>query len=490
MFCTKYIVYVAVNRTPHVRDHPVLYKQATNSTISSTGSGGDDDTKDNTALWVVIGIAAALLCAAQVALVCFHYRNKEIFRSTTKALAVSENGVLMFYALTLFVSLFSVSSFLHKTSTPNTINTENLKETDAGTPAPPPKRRHDHPMLPTNVSAEFEAVYDRDSAEPTKQKGDDESVGLLDTIQSRRSPGADRVKAMRAIMDNLGDEESFDALFEPENARKLLSGFCTQIGETYNAIHPVTATSIEFMPDIWWRVMGREPDVAIEAVGECLDTLFKIYDDVNRFKEDEAARSAISRIVGHVVRQNDPKCVNAMVSSLADKVDVETDSHPEVRWFAMEQIEKLMFPSDSMLVRKTSHANVSTTTKYMDRAAARRSYGRRGTTNRTWFDVAAGNQEAPVNGTKEHGDNHRRDVLKAVNTMLMDPNPDSREIALTLVDLFIKRNTDYLELLNAKGQEAYLEWRTGSPEPDAAGHDANYSMTVSMTISDGGGDEQ
>ena len=124
----------------------------------------------------------------------------------------------------------------------------------------------------------------------------------------------------------------------------------------------------------------------------------------------------------------------------------------------------------------------------MDRASARRSYGRRGTATRGWFDVAAGNQEAPENGTKEHGDKHREDILKAVNTMLTDPNPDSREIALTLVDLFIKRNADYLELLNAKGQQEYLEWRTGSPEPAASGgHEANYSMTVSMTISDGGG---
>jgi len=190
--------------------------------------------------------------------------------------------------------------------------------------------------------------------------------------------------------------------------------------------------------------------------------------------------------VKHISRQNDPQCMNTLTGILAVKVDREHENHSYVRWFAMEQLEKLMFPRNSMLVRKTSHAHLDTTTKHNNRAGARGSLPPNGTSHRIWFDVAIGTREAPQNGTKEHGDKHRRDILLAINTMLTDPHPDSREIALTLVDLIIKRNKDYMQKLDAKAQEEYLSWKTGSPEPTGPDHAANFSMTgshLSMTMS-------
>merc|ERR1712154_672866 len=113
----------------------------------------------------------------------------------------------------------------------------------------------------------------------------------------------------------------------------------------------------------------------------------------------------------------------------------------------MEQIQKLMFPT--------------------------------GSANRMWFDVATGKQEAPNNGSKEHGDKHREDVLLAINTMLVDPNPDSREIALNLVDLFIKRKKEYEDQLTTESRKEYEMWKHGSIEAKGHQHSANFSITLS-----------
>lgn len=251
-------------------------------------------------------------------------------------------------------------------------------------------------------------------------------------------------------------------LLSADNVPLLLCGFAVQVLDEDDPPNGVSLTAMERLPDVMKRAMDKQPELTTNALDETLDALFKIYDDPKCRKLHPYAVDAIERIVDDFVARNDPNGVNKVVSKLAEKVSIEAINTPKVRQFAMKQLQKSMFPADNKLI----DGIFADGAKRKELGAVSESdLAPKGSTQRDWFSVAVGDQEAPSKGSKVNGDRHRDGVAAAISEMICDPNRDNKQIGLNLADLFIAQNGAFKKRLDAHSLPIYQKWKFGALRP-------------------------
>lgn len=211
--------------------------------------------------------------------------------------------------------------------------------------------------------------------------------------------------------------------------------------------------AIEKIPDIWKTAADKDNDATMGTLDETLDSLFKIYDDPKCRKLHPYAKKAINRIVDDIVKRNDPRAINQVTDKLAEKVDPAEISTPEVRQFAMRNLQKTMFPEHNKLMNKI-FADGQKMKELPDVQDSDLESPM--TTARNWFDIAIDDKVGP---TKQVGDRHRDGVAKAISEMMTDPNPDNKQIGYNLADLFSKKDRPkFRSRLDDDGKIAF-DWK-------------------------------
>jgi len=299
------------------------------------------------------------------------------------------------------------------------------------------------PISKYGIVADSELVLSIDNDDPN---------ALLEKILSRQAPQQERIDAMKKIHANVGKNKKYDVLLAKDKVPLLCCGYAVQVLDD-DQRQPVSQTAIEMIADINKTAMDKDNDAAMGALDETLDSLFKIYDDPKLRKLHPYAKKAINRIVDDIVARNDPKSINQLVEKLGEKVDTQNINTPEVRQFAMRQLQKCMFPEHNKLMNKIFADGA----KMKELPDVNESDLEPPTSSaRNWFDVAIDDKVGP---TKQIGDRHRDAVARAIGEMMTDPNRDNKQIGINLADLFSKKDRDkFRNRLDDDGKIAF-DWK-------------------------------
>eukprot|EP01084_Bolivina_argentea_P284012 486596_1 len=327
-----------------------------------------------------------------------------------------------------------------------------------------------HPSIPVAAQTlTFKSAVLREDTAPISKYGivedsvvyltvdDDDPEALLEKILSRDAPANERLDALNKIHENVAVKKNkryCDVLLAKQMIPLLLCGHGVQILDE----EPVRRTAIENIPDIFSQSADTNADAAMGALDETLDSLFKIYDDPRCRKIHPCAAKAINRIVDDIVARNDPQHVNKLVAKLGEKVDLENISTPQVRKFAMQQLQKTMFRPDNELLKKIFDEGKELK-QLPDDAPQEKDLAPKGSNQRKYFDTVRDDADDPF------VDN----VWKAINEMITDPNPDNKQIGLNLAALFLNKEAPdskmFKRRLDGHARPIYQKWKFGPQKP-------------------------
>jgi hypothetical protein len=219
----------------------------------------------------------------------------------------------------------------------------------------------------------------------TKINIDMGTINFLGKLSDRDIPWDQRVAAMETISANIADNGKFADIFSAANIPELLCGWAAQVLDNKPEVQK---TAIDLLPNIYHEVLTQgDQGLAVGQLEEILDNLFKVLDDPNSSKNHPATKDAIDRIVDDIVNIRNPEAILFLAGLLSEKCDIENCTSAQARSFALQQLQKIMFSSESpYLTFDTAKA------PEVDEALL----PKKGTANREWLDIATGKQDGPI----------------------------------------------------------------------------------------------
>eukprot|EP01084_Bolivina_argentea_P101889 182612_1 len=212
------------------------------------------------------------------------------------------------------------------------------------------------------------------------------TIQFMNKLTDRDVPWDDRVRAMEQLGANLGTNPMFNNVLAKNNIPELLCGWATQVLDTKPEVQK---TAIDTLPAIFHNAMEfGDKDIAVGHLEEILDNLFKVLDDPNVSRNHPAAKDAIDKLVDDVVDTGDPESVLFVSGLLAEKTDIENVNRPEARQFALQQLQKIMFGTNSPYAKFDENKKEAP-------VVSNPNLPPRGTVNREWLDIGVDKQKGP-----------------------------------------------------------------------------------------------
>eukprot|EP01083_Nonionella_stella_P001035 2995_1 len=270
-----------------------------------------------------------------------------------------------------------------------------------------------------------------------------DTVQFMNKLTDRDVGWDDRVRAMETLGAQLGTNPMFNDVLARGNIPELLCGWATQI---LDSKPEVQKTAIDTLPGVFHNAMEfGDKDIAVGHLEEILDNLFKVLDDPNASRNHPAAKDAIDKLVQDVIETGDPESVLFLSGLLAEKTDIANVNRPETRKVALEQLQKIMFGTNSPYIefddRKKEAPIISNA-----------NLPPQGTVNREWLDIGTNKQKGPSpalmqkkidpdqlyeeydNKGKTYPQNQRRDEIKEESASGMDEETFSSENPIPITD--------------------------------------------------------